>query len=54
MKRERDLVGNKTHPKSISFCKELYIKILTVRSQIVAQTQVEKRDGPNKPTTINL
>ena len=27
---------------------------LIVRSQIVAQTQVEKGDGPNKPSTINL
>ena len=25
-----------------------------VGSQIVAQTQVEKGDGPNKPSTINL
>ena len=27
---------------------------ICVRSQIVAQTQVEKGDGPNKPSTINF
>ena len=27
---------------------------ILVGSQIVAQTQVEKGDGPNKPSTINL
>ena len=33
----------------------IYIYIyVTVRSQIVAQTQIEKGDGPNKPGTINL
>ena len=30
------------------------MKIDIVGSQIVAQTQVEKGDGPNKPSTINL
>ena len=29
-------------------------KIQLVGSQIVAQTQVETGDGPNKPNTINL
>ena len=28
--------------------------IIYVGSQIVAQTQVETGDGPNKPSTINL
>ena len=28
--------------------------IKIVESQIVAQTQVETEDGPNKPNTINL
>ena len=33
----------------------IYIYIyIYVGSQIVAQTQVEKEDGPNKPNTINL
>ena len=33
----------------------IYIYIyVTVRSQIVAQTQIEKGNGPNKPGTINL
>ena len=30
------------------------MKIDIVGSQIVAQTQVEKGDEPNKPSTINL
>ena len=30
------------------------MKIDIVGLQIVAQTQVEKGDGPNKPSTINL
>ena len=30
------------------------IRMSTVGSQIVAQTQVETGDGPNKPSTINL
>ena len=33
--------------------KNIYIYIY-VRSQIVAQTQIEAGDGPNKPSTINL
>ena len=32
----------------------IYIYIYIVGSQIVVQTQVEKGDGPNKPSTINL
>ena len=38
-------------PKKKSYLK--FINII-VGSQIVAQTQVEKGDGPNKPSTINL
>ena len=32
----------------------IYTVKLLVGSQIVAQTQVEKGDRPNKPNTINL
>ena len=28
--------------------------LVVVRSQILAQTQIETGDGPNKPSTINL
>ena len=35
-------------------CNLYKLTIIPVGSQIVAQTQVEKGDGPNKPSTINL
>ena len=31
-----------------------FLGFVSVRSQIVAQIQIEKGDGPNKPSTINL
>ena len=31
-----------------------FYSLLIVWSQIVAHTQMETRDGPNKPNTINL
>ena len=34
--------------------KNIYIYIYIVGSQIVAHTQMETGDGPNKPNTINL
>ena len=35
-------------------CNLYKLTIIPVGSQIVAQTQVEKGDEPNKPSTINL
>ena len=35
-----------------NMCDKLWL--VNVESQIIAQTQVEAGDGPNKPNTINL
>ena len=40
-------------PQELKFFLVIFLTIF-VRSQIVAQTQIEAGDGPNKPSTINL
>ena len=35
-------------------CLKYYVIMTVVGSQIVAHTQMETGDGPNKPNTINL